>query len=105
MHYPAQPWCEVCVRAKASDAARPKQQRKDALIPLIQFDYGEAGEAGEGNFDFVVGSDLGTGSIWSSAVLKGGSDPYVVASAVSWLAELGHAKVQLQAGVHERSLS
>ena len=99
-HIPAMPWCEVCVRAKTNDLAHKRIARKDALVPLIQFDYAEAGEdIGAVNFEFVVGSDMSTGSIWSSAILqKGCEDVYSVASAVSWLAELGHAKIELQSG-------
>jgi hypothetical protein len=99
-HTPAQPWCEVCVKTKANDLAHKSKERKDALIPLIQFDYAEAGEEGKiGNFEFAVGSDLSTGSVWATAIIqKGREDPYTVASAVSWLAELGHWRVELQAG-------
>ena len=69
-------------------------------FPSVQFDNAEAGQEGKiGNFEFAVGSDLSTGSIWASAILqKGREDPYSVASAVSWLAELGHWRVVLQAG-------
>ena len=99
-HYPAEPWCEVCVRAKANDVAHRKRDRRDAIIPLISFDYGQAGEEGEPiNFEFVVGSDASTSSIWSSAIIqKGRDDADTIASAVSWLAELGHSKVELQSG-------
>ena len=80
--------------------AHRKRDRRDAIIPLISFDYGQAGEEGEPvNFEFVVGNDASTGSIWSSAIIqKGRDDAYTIASAVSWLAELGHAKVELQSG-------
>ena len=88
-HTPAQPWCEACVRTKANDMAHTRQDRKDALILLIQFDFAEAGQESKiGNFEFAVGSDLSTGSIWASAILrKVREETYSVASAVSWLAE------------------
>ena len=88
-HTPAQPWCEVCVRTKVNDVAHKRQDRKDALILLILFDYAEAGQESKiGNFEFAVSSDLSTGSIWASAILrKVREETYSVASAVSWLAE------------------
>ena len=60
---------------------------------LIQFDYAETGQEGKmDNFEFAVGS------IWASAILqKGRVDPYSVVSAVSWLAEVGHWRMELQA--------
>ena len=92
-HYPAQPWCEVCIRAKANDFAHLRRNRKEALTPLIQFDYGDAGLEGEkDHMEFVVGSDMCTGSIRASAVRwKGKGDSYAINSAVSWLSELGWA--------------
>ena len=50
------------------------------------------------NFEFIVGTDLSSGAFWASAVcVKGQEDPYVVASCVTWLAELGHPRLVTQA--------
>ena len=88
------------MRAKANDLAHQRRERKDAIIPVLQIDYGHAGEEAEVvTFDFAVGNDMATGYIWATAIIrKGGGDVYTIASAVSWLAELGHNKVMLQAG-------
>ena len=69
--------------------AHKRQDRKDVLIPLILFYYADSGlQSKISNFDFAVGSDLSTGSIWASAILrKVREETYSVASAVSWLAE------------------
>ena len=90
----------MCVRAKANDLAHVRKERKAGIIQLIQMDYGTAGEADvDMNFEFVVATDMSTGSIWSSHIIKKGRDDlYAIASAVSWLVELGHSKVELQAG-------
>ena len=35
-HYPAEPWCEICVQAKANDLAHRRVDRKGAIIPADQ---------------------------------------------------------------------
>jgi len=99
-HLPAMPWCETCQKCKGNDAAHYARDRKDAVTPVIMFDYAEAGVKDDlENFEFVVGSDTSTGAIWASSVLvKGRDDAYVIGSAVSWLGELGHSRVALRAG-------
>ena len=99
-HYPAEPWCEICVQAKANDLAHRRVDRKDAIIPLISFDYGQAGEEGDPvNFEFVVGNAASTGSKWSTAIIKKGrADPHRIAAAASRWAELGHSRVELLSG-------
>ncbi|CAK0797452.1 unnamed protein product [Prorocentrum cordatum] len=89
------------MQAKANDVAHKKKDRRDELIPLLSFDYGQAGiEGGPVNFEFAVGSDdASTGGIWSTAIIqKGRGDVYTVASAVSRLAELGPSRVELKSG-------
>eukprot|EP00959_Pyramimonas_sp_CCMP1952_P474661 9503792-Pyramimonas_sp.AAC.1 len=74
-HYPAEPWCEICIQAKADDIAYKKKDRRDELIPLLSSDYGQAGiEGGPVNFEFAVGSGASTGGIWSTAIIQKGRD-------------------------------
>jgi len=97
LHDPPQPWCNICIQAKGKDAChRPAAPRP---IPLIQIDYAEAGEGGNpnDNFEFIVGTDMVSGSAWASSILvKGKEDQYVVNSLVSFLKELGYPKIRLQ---------
>ena len=89
----------MCQRAKANDLTHTRKERKDALVPLIQYDYGVAVEEGlKENFEFAVGTDMNTGSIWSTtSTVKGKGDTCAINSAASWPAELGHSRMQLQA--------
>ena len=96
LHDPAMPWCDICVQSKSRDdfhrRARPK------VLPVNQFDHAVAGtQQGHPHFDFMVGTDMSTGAAWASAVLLSGKeDLYIVSSILSWLSELGHAKVIIQ---------
>ncbi len=87
---PPMPWCDICVKAKGIDTRR-KSSVKEPL-PIIQFDYAEAGDKPEGderevpNFDFAVAVDMSTGFPWASAVLSHGKDDvYAIGSFASWL--------------------
>eukprot|EP00959_Pyramimonas_sp_CCMP1952_P436981 9149405-Pyramimonas_sp.AAC.1 len=62
--------------------AHKKKDRRGELIPLLSFDYGQAGtEGGPVNFERVAGSDASTGGIWSAAIIqKGRDDIHTVAS-------------------------
>ena len=97
LHDPPQPWCKICIQAKGKDACH--KQAAPRPIPLIQIDYAEAGESGtpNDNFEFIVGTDMVSGSAWASSILvKGKEDQYVVNSLVSFLKELGYPKIRLQ---------
>ena len=94
---PPVPWREICIDAKGRDACRGTAAQMP--IPIIQFDYAEAG-SGDGdvpNCELIVGVGMAAGAAWASAVLaKGKEDVYVVRYIVSWLAELGRATVIIQ---------
>ncbi|CAK0789597.1 unnamed protein product, partial [Prorocentrum cordatum] len=69
-HYPAEPGCEICSQARTNDVARKKEDSRDELIPLLSFNYGQAGIEGDPvDFEFVLGSGAPTGGIWSTAII------------------------------------
>ena len=87
--------------AKGIDAAHSQTRKKP--LPVVQFDYAEAGDIPRDdeywlpNFDFAVATCLSTGYPWSSAVLSHGKeDIYAIMSFVSYLGEIGHNKIVLQ---------
>ena len=65
----------------------------------MQFDCAEARtEQGQPHFDFMFCLDMSMVAAWASAVLDNGKeDLYISASILSWLAELGHWKVAVEA--------
>eukprot|EP00959_Pyramimonas_sp_CCMP1952_P054898 1147471-Pyramimonas_sp.AAC.1 len=69
LHDPPTPWCEICIEAKGRGACRGAAAQKP--MPVIQFDYAEAGSGDSDvpNFEFMVGVDMSTGAAWASAVL------------------------------------
>jgi len=98
LHDPPMPWCDFCVQAKGIDACHQSSTKKP--VPVIQFDYAEAGDRpveGEEevpNFDFAVAVDMASGFPWATAVLSHGKeDVYSIASFTSYLSELGYNKV------------
>ena len=79
-HDPAQPWCDICVRSKGRDLQHVS--REPRVIPVIQFDYGEAGADGQ-TLEFMVGTDTESGALWSSDVIHKGPEDFYVNSIVS----------------------
>ena len=85
LHDPPMPWCDICVQAKGIDACHQGVAKKP--VPVIQFDYAEAGDIpaqGEEevpNFDFAAAVDMASGFPWASSVLSHGKeDVYAIAS-------------------------
>ena len=98
-HIPAKPWCEVCVAAKGRDAVHRTQGKKEDLVPVIQFDYGESGVANDphNNFKMLVGVDTSSGGCNATGVQrKGATDKYAIESMASFVHDLGYSAVILR---------
>ena len=39
-HFPSQPCCKICVESRGRDSPHREQSKIDAVMPLLQFDYG-----------------------------------------------------------------
>ena len=100
-HLPAAPWCRACVAGRGrEDAHRYSAHEKlDSLQPVIQFDYYYLTDEREKHQQTcVVGVCTSTGALWTTQVVTKGAElsAYTVASAASWLRELGRLKLTLQ---------
>ena len=72
------PWCDFCIQSKSRDDFH--RQASPKVLAVIQFDYAVAGtHQGQPHLDFMVGTDMSTGTTWAFAVLiEGKEDPYIV---------------------------
>ena len=98
-HLPAMPWCEACIRGRGRDAPHQDQRGHsiDAVLPVIQCDYGYLTEQGEALVVALFGVCRASTNLFATLCLqKGPTDAYGVAAMAAWIWELGHPRMVLQ---------
>ena len=65
-HFPSQLWCKVCVESRGPHR---EPSKIDAVVPQLQFDYGDMGDGGPLQIAcFLVGVDTSSGAIHATMV-------------------------------------
>ena len=118
-HFPSQPWCPLCVAARGHDSPRKEQPHLDAVVPVLQFDYGYLGDRNDPETPpacFLVGADLSSGGYLAVMVPETGKQVkdagdfnvhHVVVNIERWVRDLGHTRVTMhgdQEGVLQATL-
>jgi len=108
-HFPSKPWCSICVEARGHDSPHTEQPHVDAVIPVLQFDYGYMGDTTDAVNPpacFLVGADTSSGAYMAVQVpmLEGGKKveasgdflvPHVTTTVERWIKDLGYTKFLL----------
>ena len=70
LHNPAMPWYDICIQTKNRNDLHHRAGPK--VLPVIKFDFAAAGtKQGQPHFDFMVGTDMSTGAVWTSQRQEG----------------------------------
>ena len=66
---PSLPLCKVCVESRGRDSPHREPSKRDAVVPQLQFDYGQMGDGGPLQIAcFLVGTDTSSGPMFSTMV-------------------------------------
>ena len=112
-HFPTEPWCSVCVRANGVDerhlrrpAGECAQDQGVGYMPVVQYDYAYVSSGYAEGQQVKMRTILDTSTDYGTACVidvKGAGDMYAIASAVSFLKELGCARLDAGRTPSQRS--
>ena len=103
-HWPAKPWCAVCVSTRGRDAPLREHPRIDASVPLVAADTGYMGDGDPNPLGFVAATDSSSGMLSTSAfatkttadVALEEDQSCLVTALARWVSELGYRRFTLQ---------